>query len=156
MDTQSETLSGLNAQFGPLLQSLSSIPTTPWEYLKYTTCGPDHQFPTIDTVTVPASATTGAMLVEIINKNQNHANVVLAAICGEEQPTLEKLQVLANPFVAFTEDKQPYIPETVPQKYVEFLEMINKIDTSSLQALDDPDVAKVLVDKILYSALSIS
>ncbi len=153
--TIAATLSAFEAQYGHLTASLSGIPDHPWEYTKWEMFGPNHVFPTIDTVTVPTSATTGAMLAEILSKNTTHANLVLAAISREELPTIETIQILSNPFVALSSDNTPYIPENTHRQYVEFLEMINQIDIRSLSAIDNPTVNKVLVDKVLYAALNI-
>ena len=153
--TIANTLSSFREQYGHLLSDLSATPSHPWEYAKWETFGPDYVFPTIDTVNVPISATTGILLAEILQKNQTHSNLILSEVSKEDQITIEKIQTLINPYVSLSSDDTPFIPEQVSKQYISFLEMMKQIDVNSIIKINDPSVTKTVVDKILYASLQI-
>ena len=154
--TIAATLSAFEEQYGYLTPPLSGIPYHPWELKKWELFGPDYVFPTIDSVVVPLSVSTEMLEAEIQLKNQAHSNLVLSAVSLKLAPSLEALEIWANPFVTLSADGTPHIPESTVKQYVSFLEMINQIDINSLAMVaDNPVVIKNLTNKILYSFLSI-
>lgn len=128
------------------LQSLSGLPVHPYEQLKFKYFGKDHQFQTINDISVPTDfnqKTNAKELTEIFNQTQQAGLSALSAL------EIKIKEVTDNPdpenFNRMNIENTTLIDENTIKNNIQFTEIINSI------SLDDINVKPVEVAQKLLS-----
>jgi hypothetical protein len=119
-------------------QCLSSIPTHPYERLKYEYFGPDYKFKCLDDIEEPEKVPYERCMEFIKQKNNELMSTTFHNLTCNEEDTI------CTGFSFLSGDK--FLPDyTRQKKYIEFLEMTRNIPLNSITDENYLSIAKKLI-----------
>lgn len=143
-----DTLSAQEIDLDELLrtseQLLSSIPTNPYEAVKQILFEPDHKFPTLEDINVPANVTTEGIIATIEQIEDNYQKVLIDSTINPDKYNILEPDGHVT-ILAELSGNNTYLTTTEKYKnYIEYLELVNSVDIDTVNEDNCYDIIKRL------------
>jgi hypothetical protein len=150
LDSLSATLLDLNTVMTSAVESLTAIPQLPYQFTKELLFGKDYKFPTIQEVEVPEGITPEGMAEKISQIEMNYQKTLIDTITNPEDYNVvapdNHLSILAE----LSGNNTYVVTEEKLKGYIEYLELVQSIDISSITK----DNAVDMINKLGYFYLN--
>ena len=150
LDSLSATLLDLITVMTSAVESLTAIPQLPYQFTKELLFGKDYKFPTIQEVEVPEGITPEGMAEKISQIEMNYQKTLIDTITNPEDFNVvapdNHLSILAE----LSGNNTYVVTEEKLKGYIEYLELVQSIDISSITK----DNAVDMINKLGYFYLN--